>query len=124
MLQQGHYALAHSQLTIMTTMAETKTKTDIVPRIEPRVDLKEPIDFNVIYVNDNVTTMEFVVESLKIVFHYAEESAEALCSRIHEEGSAVVATLPYEIAEQKGVEATVLARNHGFPLQIKIEADQ
>jgi ATP-dependent Clp protease adapter protein ClpS len=35
----------------------------------------------------------------------------------------VVAVMPYEIAEQKGVEVTMLARNNGFPLQVKIESD-
>ena len=44
--------------------------------------------------------------------------------KVHEEGSAVVAVLPYELAEQKGIEVTLLARNNGFPLQVKIEQDQ
>jgi ATP-dependent Clp protease adapter protein ClpS len=43
--------------------------------------------------------------------------------KIHHEGSAVVATLSYELAEQKGIEVTVLARNHGFPLAVKIEQE-
>ena len=43
--------------------------------------------------------------------------------KVHEEGSAVVAVFPYEIAEQKGIEVTLLARNNGFPLQVKIEQD-
>lgn len=102
---------------------KTKPKTDVRPRIAPKEDLPEPRDYNVIYINDNVTTMEFVVESLKNIFHYAEESAHALCLRIHEEGSAVVATLPYEMAEQKGIEVTLLARTNGFPLQVKIESE-
>jgi ATP-dependent Clp protease adapter protein ClpS len=34
-----------------------------------------------------------------------------------------VAVLPYEIAEQKGIEITVSARNSGYPLQIKLEPD-
>jgi ATP-dependent Clp protease adapter protein ClpS len=33
----------------------------------------------------------------------------------------VVAVLPYELAEQKGVEITVQARGEGYPLQIKLE---
>jgi ATP-dependent Clp protease adapter protein ClpS len=41
--------------------------------------------------------------------------------KIHEDGSAVVATLPYEMAEQKGIEVTLLARNNGFPLNVKLE---
>jgi ATP-dependent Clp protease adapter protein ClpS len=42
---------------------------------------------------------------------------------IHEAGSSVVAVLPYEIAEQKGIEVTMEARTEGFPLQVKIEAE-
>jgi ATP-dependent Clp protease adapter protein ClpS len=35
----------------------------------------------------------------------------------------VVAVLPYEVAEQKGIEITVDARAEGYPLQIKLEPD-
>lgn len=65
--------------------------------------------------------MEFVVESLKIIFYHTEETAKELTLKIHEDGSSVVKTLPYEIAEQKGVEVTMLARNNGFPLAIKLQ---
>jgi ATP-dependent Clp protease adapter protein ClpS len=41
---------------------------------------------------------------------------------IHHNGSAVVAVLPYEIAEQKGTEVTLEARQQGYPLQVKLEA--
>jgi ATP-dependent Clp protease adapter protein ClpS len=47
-----------------------------------------------------------------------------LTTKIHEEGSAVVAVLPYEIAEQKGIEVTLDARNQGYPLQVKVEAEK
>jgi len=104
-------------------MADTKTHIEVRPKIAPKESVKEPGDYNVIYINDNVTSMEFVVESLSTVFNYARESAEALTMRVHEEGSAVVATLPYELAEQKGIEVTLLARANGYPLQVKIEQD-
>jgi ATP-dependent Clp protease adaptor protein ClpS len=104
-------------------MADTKTDATVKPRIEPKLDLAPPTLFKVIYINDEVTTMEFVVESLRSVFDYETEDAHGLCMQVHEEGSAVVATLPYEIAEQKGIEVTVLARNNGFPLQVKLEPD-
>ena len=48
-------------------------------------------------------------------------STEQTTVDIHEVGSAVVAILPYEIAEQKGIEVTVSARQNNFPLQIKLE---
>lgn len=97
------------------------TDTDVQIKITPKVDLQPPSDFKVIYVNDQVTTMEFVVETLKAIFEYSEQTAIEITAKIHEEGSSVVAVLPYEMAEQKGVEVTLLARKHGFPLQIKLE---
>jgi len=35
----------------------------------------------------------------------------------------VVAVLPYEVAEQKGIEVTVQARSRQYPLQIKLEPE-
>ena len=102
-------------------MAETETKTRA--RIAPSEKFKEPSQYRVIYINDEVTTMEFVVETLKTIFNYDDTGAEAITHKIHEAGSAVVAVLPYEIAEQKGVEVTLLARSHGFPLSVKLEIE-
>jgi ATP-dependent Clp protease adaptor protein ClpS len=80
--------------------------------------------FKVIYLNDNQTSMEFVIESLVAHFDYNPTTAEKLTVDIHEAGSAVVAILPYELAEQKGIEVTVDARGAGYPLQVKLEPDQ
>jgi ATP-dependent Clp protease adaptor protein ClpS len=90
-----------------------------------RVDhsIKEPPMFKVIYLNDNQTTMEFVVETLIDFFNYTPQTAEQITVDIHSDGSAVVAVLPYEIAEQKGIEVTVHARNNNYPLQIKLEPE-
>jgi len=105
-------------------MSKTKAGSAVRPRIEPKLNIPEPPNYRVIYVNDQTTTREFVVETLKIIFHYDEGGAEAITMRVHEEGSAVVAVLPYELAEQKGIEVTMLARNNGFPLQVKLEEDK
>ena len=102
-------------------MSDTETK--IRAKIVPDASIKEPNQCRVIYINDEVTTMEFVVETLKVIFNYDEHGAEAITHQIHDEGSAVVAVLPYEIAEQKGFEVTMLARNNGFPLSVKLEIE-
>ena len=99
----------------------SKTEVIVKPRVQTKTNIQPPSLFNVIYLNDDTTTMEFVIESLKNIFHHTEESAMEITHRIHEEGSSVVSTLPYEIAEQKGVEATMLARTNGFPLNVKLE---
>ena len=101
----------------MSTAEDTITKS----KIQVKTNVKPPSLFNVIYMNDDVTTMEFVVQTLTTIFNHSYESALEVTQRIHEEGSSVVSTLPYEIAEQKGVEATLMARNNGFPLNVKLE---
>ena len=94
---------------------EAKTKTNIA--------LKEPPMFKVIYLNDDRTTAEFVISSLIDHFEYTPDTAETITMDIHDSGSAVVAVLPYEVAEQKGIEVTVSAGSEGYPLQIKLEPD-
>jgi len=99
------------------------SKTETIVKIKPNLSLVEPPLYKIIYINDEVTTMEFVVSSLVDYFNYTDDTAVNITHDIHQAGSAVVAVLPYEIAEQKGVEVTLDARSHGFPLQIKIEAE-
>lgn len=100
-------------------MPQTESKVTI----KPNTKIPEPPMFKVIYMNDNQTTMEFVVSSLIEHFDYTLDTATNITTGIHETGSAVVAVLPYEIAEQKGIEVTLDARNQGYPLQVKVEAE-
>lgn len=101
-------------------MAQSEVKN----RIRPVEGIKEPSLFKVIYLNDNATTMEFVVESLVEFFDYTPDTAQQITIDIHEEGSAIVAVLPFEIAEQKGHEITQLARVNNYPLMIKLEPEE
>ena len=94
-----------------------------VTQIEVNHTLKEPPMFKVIYLNDNQTSMEFVIETLLDFFNYTPDTAVKITQDIHEAGSAVVAVLPYEIAEQKGIEVTVSARSQNYPLQVKLEPE-
>lgn len=98
--------------------------TDTIVKVKPIVQIKEPPLYKVIYINDDTTTMEFVIESLVIVFRLTREAAMEVTHVIHEQGAAVVAVLPFEIAEQKGIEVSVMAKRHGFPLVVKLEADE
>lgn len=98
-------------------------QADTRQKIKPNEAIKEPPLFRVIYINDNQTTMDFVVESLIEFFDYTAETAEQITIDIHESGSAVVAVLPHEIAEQKGTEVLMSARAQNYPLQIKLEPE-
>lgn len=98
-------------------------QTNTKERFRPILDIEPPKDYKVIYMNDDVTTFEFVSESLVRVFDYEQEKANNKSLEINSEGAGVVAVLPFEIAEQKGVEVLVSARNNGFPLEVKLEQE-
>ena len=94
-----------------------------VTKIQINEALKEPPMFKVIYLNDSQTTVEFVIETLMNFFDYTPDTAVKITQDIHEAGSAIVAILPYEVAEQKGIEVTVHARSNNYPLQVKLEPE-
>jgi ATP-dependent Clp protease adaptor protein ClpS len=96
---------------------------EVNSKIKPNVSLREPPLFKIVYLNDDVTSMDFVVTSLIEYFNYNPDTASAITVDIHEKGSAVVAVLPFEIAEQLGIEVTLEARALGFPLQVKVESE-
>ena len=97
------------------TIVEKKTKI---------IDsLKEPGKFKVIVCNDDVTPIEFVISMLIAVFRHNEKSALELTLSIHNSGSAIAGTFTFEVAEQKALDATNLARAHGYPLIIKVEPE-
>lgn len=98
------------------------SETEVKQTVREILNIEPPKDYKVIYLNDNVTTYEFVIESLTNVFAYDDEDAETKAHEIDEQGSSVVAVLPFEIAEQKGVEVLLSARNQGYPLEVKLES--
>ena len=99
------------------------SQSDAVAKIKTVEGIKEPPMFKIIYLNDSQTSMEFVIETLIDFFNYTTQTAVKIMEDIHSQGAAVVAVLPYEIAEQKGIEVTLCARSNNFPLQIKLEPE-
>lgn len=102
-------------------MSKAQSTTKV--KVKPRNDLEPPRQFKVIYLNDEVTTMDFVVTTLVDIFDHDIDAATIITQKIHEEGSAIVGVYPFEIAEHKGVEVTVMARANGYPLQVKVEPE-
>lgn len=99
------------------------SKTEVATKIKPNLKISEPSFYKVFYLNDDVTSMNFVVQSLMDYFHHSVDSAVTLTTDIHNNGRAVVAVLPYEVAEQKVTEVTIDARSQGFPLKCDIEVE-
>jgi ATP-dependent Clp protease adaptor protein ClpS len=87
------------------------------------VALKPPGLCKVIFLNDDSTPMELVIELLTGIFKHTETSAKEVTLEIHETGSGVAGIYSFEIAEQKGMEATAVARQNGSPLRIQVDPE-
>jgi ATP-dependent Clp protease adaptor protein ClpS len=87
------------------------------------VAIKPPGMWKVLFLNDDHTPMEFVIELLTTIFKHNSASAKDITLEIHNTGSAVVGVYSHEIAEQRGIDATQSARLNGHPLQVTIEEE-
>ena len=98
--------------------------TDVV--LDEKIKIKNaiPSRFKVIFLNDDTTPMDFVIEVLMEIYKHTEETAAGITMEIHTEGSGVVGVYTHEIAEQKAIETTNLSKQNGFPLQVRIEEDR
>jgi ATP-dependent Clp protease adaptor protein ClpS len=99
------------------------TTTDIQIDNKIKIELQPPKLWKVIFLNDDHTPMEFVIDVLMSVFRHSETTARELTLEIHETGAAIAGVYTFEIAEHKGVEASKLAQENGFPLQIRVEEE-
>lgn len=87
------------------------------------VSLEPPKMWKVVFLNDDQTPMELVIELLTGIFKHNDSTAKDITMEIHETGSGIAGVYTYEIAEQKGIEATAVARKNGSPLRIQVEQE-
>ncbi len=83
--------------------------------------VKVPKQYNVILLNDDFTTMEFVVSILREIFNKDPITAEAIMLDVHKKGRGVVGAYPYDIAATKVNAALKRAKAEGFPFRMSIE---
>lgn len=83
------------------------------------VSLQPPKLWKVIFLNDDKTPMDLVIFILMEVFRHDEKRAEEITMEIHNTGSGIAGIYPHEIAEQRVVDATSIARTNGAPLKIQ-----
>jgi ATP-dependent Clp protease adaptor protein ClpS len=99
----------------MTTEAKIEEKVT--------VSLQPPKMWKVVFLNDDSTPMELVIELLMKIFKHTEASAKEVTLEIHNTGSGVAGVYSFEIAEQRSIEATNIARGNGSPLRIQVEEE-
>lgn len=91
------------------------------PLVENAQEVQEPKLYKVIMHNDNITTMDFVVQILVDVFHKNVEDASEIMMKIHTQGKEICGIYPREIAEFRIFRTFQLAKNAHFPLVCTME---
>lgn len=96
---------------------------DVIERPVEKTEAKtqEPELFAVFLLNDDYTTMEFVVEVLEAVFLKSPAEANGIMMHVHQHGKGLAGIYPYEVAETKAATTRELARANGFPLEVTVE---
>jgi ATP-dependent Clp protease adaptor protein ClpS len=88
---------------------------------KPKAVAKRPRLFHVLLINDDYTTMEFVVHVLETIFDKGPAEAYRIMMEVHTQGRGVCGAYTYEVAETKVATVHELARTEGFPLRAGIE---
>jgi len=87
-----------------------------------KVQKQEPTLYKVVLLNDDYTTMEFVVSVLETVFEKSPAEAFRIMMHVHQQGRGIAGVYPWDVAETKTDTVTTLAREAGFPLRAVTEA--
>jgi ATP-dependent Clp protease adaptor protein ClpS len=83
----------------------------------------DPRLFKVILLNDDYTTMEFVVSVLETVFQKSPAEAFKIMMSVHVNGRGIAGVYPWEVAETKVDTVTSLAKGAGYPLKAVAEEE-
>lgn len=97
----------------MSPQHDFDTDTDTLTA-DPELD--EPRQYEVMLLNDDYTTMDFVVDVLMRFFNKDPLEAEEIMYQVHEQGSGVCGIYPFDIAESKVNQVTDHARANNYPL--------
>ena len=102
-------------------MAKPGHKTGGEVKEKPKSVTKRPQLFHVVLINDDYTTMEFVVRTLEEIFDKGPAEAYRIMMEVHTRGRGVCGAYSFEVAETKAAAVHDLARAEGFPLRAGIE---
>ena len=86
-------------------------------KVGKQIAFKEPSKYNVFLMNDDQTSMEFVVGILINIFSKETEAAKDIMLNIHAKGKALCGLYTHEIALTKLAQVSSASRNAGYPLK-------
>ncbi len=96
---------------------------ELESELDNDLELSEPKKYKVILLNDDYSTMDFVIDILTNVFRKSMEQASQIMLNIHNNGREVCGVYTHEIASTKVAQVRTLARERGFPLKAIMEEE-
>jgi len=85
--------------------------------------IKYPKKYKVFLLNDDYTSMDFVIEILMSIFHKTNQEAQNIMLKVHNDGKAVCGVYTYEIAQTKVMQVAKTAKENGFVLKAVMEEE-
>ncbi|MBQ3367328.1 ATP-dependent Clp protease adaptor ClpS [bacterium] len=104
-------------------MSDLSTKKSSKILTGSKIMVKEPELYKVVMLNDNYTTMEFVVDVLIDIFGKSEAEARKIMLAVHKQGRGVAGVYVYDIAVSKISQVDEAAKKKGFPLKCIVEKE-
>ncbi len=101
--------------------SDAQIEGEVIAADEETTERREPDECRVFLLNDDFTTMEFVVSVLVSVFHKSLDEAGKIMMDVHRKGKGLVGVYSYDIAATKIQQVHLLARQRGFPLKCTME---
>lgn len=96
---------------------------EIEIELDDDLDLQEPKKFKVLLLNDDYSTMDFVIDVLVKVFRKTVDESSQIMLNIHNNGREVCGVYTHEIASTKVTQVKTMAREKGFPLKAVMEEE-
>jgi ATP-dependent Clp protease adaptor protein ClpS len=96
---------------------------EIEIELNDELDLQEPKKYKVFLLNDDFSTMDFVIDVLVKVFRKTLDESNVIMLNIHNNGREVCGIYSYEIALTKVAQVKTMAREQGFPLKAIMEEE-
>jgi ATP-dependent Clp protease adaptor protein ClpS len=102
-------------------MAGRRDETDGAIKDRAEIKNQEPPLYNVVLLNDDYTTMEFVLHILETLFQKSPAEAFRIMMHVHRNGRGLAGVYTWEVAETKADKVAAMASEAGFPLRATIE---
>ena len=103
------------------TVADPRENSGAAVKEREATKQQEPTQYRVVLLNDDYTTMAFVIEVLESVFQKSPAEAYRIMMHVHLNGRGIAGVYPWEVAETKAEAVQTLARGAGFPLKAVVE---